>query len=440
MRVFPTRRLLRALAAWLAAAVIAAAWTPLLGPVAGALVVLVALVGLDARELCRRHPVEVAREVPARAVIDRPDAVAYRIHNPSRADVHIEMEDEWPPDLAADGAPRLDMVLAPGATREVRLPIRPRRRGDRPLGRLLLFEASPLRLLRRRRTFETGAVLPVYPDAQRLVRAVALDLRRQRGRAGLRPVRRRGSGSEFESLRDYVVGDDPRHIDWAATARRGNLVTRLHRHERNHTVVLAVDRSRLMGARCADGRTKLDHAVDASLALSLAALERGDRVEVLLFDREIRGHVAPREHRGEVGPVVELLRRAEPTPVEADYRRLVRGVMARRRGRALVVVLTDFADARSADIETPLRLLRRHYRTLLVALRDPLFARLRPGADRDGSSDLYERLAIHHLLCDREIALAHLQRAAVPSIDLLPEQIVAPLLSRYLEFRYADGS
>lgn len=437
MSVFPTRRLIRALAAWLAAAVVASAWTPLLAPLCGGLLVLAALVAWDALELRRRPSVDVSRDVPARAVIGRPDTVVYRLRNPADVPVRIEMEDEWPRDLA-ETTPRVEeAVVAAGATLELRFPIRPRRRGDRPLGRLLLFEESPMRWLRRRRIASHAGAIPVFPDAKRLLRAAALDPRRLLGRTGFKPTRRRGQGSDFESLRDYVIGDDPRHIDWAATARRGNLVTRLYQHERNHTVVLAVDRSRLMGARCTDGRTKLDHAVDAALTLSLAALARGDRVEVFLFDRDVRGHVAPRVHRGEVGPVVELLRLAEPTTVEADYRRLARALLAKRRGRALVVVLTDFANAESAEVETPLRLLRRHHRTLLVALRDPLFARLGAGAS-DAAGDLYERLAVNDLLIERETLIARLQRAAVQCVDLPPEHIVAPLLNRYLEFRYAE--
>ena len=437
MSAFPTRRLLAAGTIWLVAAVLATAWVPLLAPLLAAFVLLAGLLAWDAWLLARRPLLAVEREIPARAVIDRPDTIAYRIDNPSAETVTVALEDEWPPDVAGT-EPRVAELRIPGhSTHECRFSICPQRRGDRLLGNLLLFEESPLRFLRRRQVVNTGAVLSVYPDARRLAKAAALDPRQLLGHAGLRPTARRGQGSDFESLRDYVVGDDPRHIDWAATARRGELVTRLYQRERHHTIVLAVDCSRLMGASCSDQRTKLDHAVDAALTLSLAALARGDRVEVLLFDREIRGHVAPRAHRREVGPVVELLRHAEPASVEADYPKLVRALLARRRGRALVVLLTDFAEAESADIEAPLRLLRRHYRTLLVALRDPLFAHITSGAVNPGD-EFYERLAINELLNDREAALARLQSAAVQSIDLPPEHIVAPLLNRYLEFRYSS--
>ena len=439
MSLFPSRRLLRLVAVWLAAAVIASAWPPLLAPLTIALLVLLLVVVRDGYLLTRRPRPAVERIVPSRAVIDRKDEIVLRLTNPADVPVSLELEDEWPVDIAELAPHFRDLRIAAHSQLELRTSIRPQRRGDRPFGRLVLFEDSPLRMLRRRLVApDEGTVLRVYPDAQRLLKAAALASKRWQGQSGLRPTRRRGPGSEFESLRDYVVGDDPRHVDWAATARRGRLATRLYQHERNHTVVLAVDQSRLMGARCRDERTKLDHAVDAALTLSLAALGRGDRVEVLLFDREVRGHVAPRVHRGEVAPVVELLRHAEPTTVEADYRRLVKSLLARRRSRALVVVLTDFADSVSAGVEAPLRLLRRHHRTLLVALRDPVYERLLPGLPTH-PEDLFERLALNELLNDRETALARLRRAAVPSVDLPPEQIVAPLLNRYLDFRYGSA-
>jgi uncharacterized protein (DUF58 family) len=438
LSVFPSRRLLRAVGSWLGIAVLAAAWTALLWPLVAALAVLMLLGIGDGVLLFRRPQIRVQRVVPSRAVIDRHSEIEYRLDNPGDAAIACELEDEWPPDLAETAPQFRDAIVAARSTLELRAVMQPTRRGDRPLGRLVLFEASPLGLLRRRSVLPAGHPVRVYPDARRLLRAASLTPKQLLGRAGARPTRRRGTGSEFESLRDYVVGDDPRHVDWSATARRGRLATRLYQHERNHTLVLAVDQSRLMGARCSDERTKLDHAVDSALTLALAALGQGDRVELLLFDQEVRGHVSPRVHRGEVGPLVELLRHAEPTGTEANYRRLARSVLSRRRGRALVVVLTDFADAVAADVEAPLRLLRRHHRTLLVALRDPYYERLRPDADAQ-PEQLFERIALNELLRDREVTLARLQRAAVQSVDLIPEQIAAPLLNRYLDFRYESA-
>jgi uncharacterized protein (DUF58 family) len=437
MRLFPTARLTRGLTLLLAASVVAAAWPPLLLPIMGGVALLLLAASLDAAALHNRPALEIGRQLPPRAVIDREASLQIRIRNPGSQDALLEVEDEWPDDLA-DACPRFSGLTLPARTDiELPCPLRPRKRGDRSLGSLVVFERSPLGLFRRRSIGPPDEIVSVYPDAMRLLRAASLDPRQLRSHSGRREMQRRGQGSDFESLRDYVPGDDPRHLDWRATARRGRMVTRLFQHERNHTVVLAVDTSRLMGSRCSDGRTKLDHAVDATLTLALAALGRGDQVEVMLFDQKLRGHVAPRAHRGEVGPIVELLRLAETSHVEADYQRLVRSILSRRRGRALVVLLTDIADAASAGIEAPLHLLRKYHRTLVVALRDPFYARLTLGTSQE-PLDTYKSLAIDELLSDRERAMARLRRAAVQTVDLPPEDVVAPLLNRYLEFRYAS--
>jgi len=438
MKLFPERRLIRVAALWLVAAALCSAWPILFWPTGALLAFLVGAASADA-VLIRRSPSVLAqRIVPNRAVIGRPVEIRIRVENRSTRPTVISADDEWPEDLGGASPSFEDVLVEAGSCVDLCATVCPRRYGDRPLGRLVVFERGPLGLLRRRSIDDREAVVPVYPDARRLLHAAGLDPRELLGRSGLQRSRRRDRGSEFESLREYVIGDDPRHVDWAATARHGHLVTRLFQHERNFTLVIAVDTSRLMAAKCSDGRTKLDHAVDASLTLALAALGRGDRVEIVLFDRMIRGRVAPRGRCGEIGPIVDLLRRSEPTTVEANYRELVRGLLTQRRGRALVVVLTDFADSETAGIEAPLRLLQKHHRTLTVALRDPMFARLRPGGSTE-SHDPFEKLAIDELLVDRERALARLRRAAVQTLDLPPEQVIAPLLNRYLEFRYSGA-
>jgi len=438
MTIFPEQRLIRAAALWLLVATLSSAWPVLLGPTVVILVILVGAAAADAVAILRHPSVLVQRIVPSRAVIGRSTEARIRIENRSTRPIVISATDEWPRDLGI-ASPSFKKVLVEAGSRvDLRSTMCPQRRGDRPLGRLVVFERAPLGLLRRRSVDEREAVIPVYPDARRLLSAAGLNPRELRGWAGLQRSWMRDHGSEFESLREYVIGDDPRHVDWAATARHGHLVTRLFRHERNFTLVIAVDTSRLMAVECSDGRTKLDHAVDATLTLALAALGRSDRVEVVLFDRAIRGHVAPRSHHREIGPIVDLLRRSEPRTVEANYRELVSGLLAKRRGRALIVVLTDFGDSETAGIEAPLRLLQKRHRTLTVALRDPVFARLR-FEGRSDSHDPFEKLAIEELLVDREMALARLRRAAVQTLDLPPEHVIAPLLNRYLEFRYSGA-
>jgi len=317
--------------------------------------------------------------------------------------------------------------------------VRPRLRGDRALGPAVALERSALGLWRRHTLAGEGQLLRVFPDASRFLRPEALNPDRVLETLGVRRSRRRGEGMEFESLREYVPGDDPRRVDWKATARRGRLVTRLHQHERNHTVLIAVDASRLMGGR-SRGRTKLDHAVDAALALAYAALASGDRAGMAVFDARVRAELAPRSHRSGLGDFVELLRPVQPRLVEADYRALARALTTRQQRRALVVVLTDFVEADPASLVGPLALLARRHRVLLVAIRDRLFDGLdaRSPAGADPARHGFRRVVLDDLLREREQTLARLRRAGLHTLDLVPERITAGVLNRYLELRYGD--
>jgi uncharacterized protein (DUF58 family) len=303
---------------------------------------------------------------------------------------------------------------------------------------------SPLGLLRRRVLAGEGEArgerARVLPDTSRFLPTEALSPKQVLASLGVKPARQRGEGMEFESLRDYVRGDDPRRIDWRATARRGRVVTRLHQHERNHTVMVALDASRLMGSLVGEsGRTKLDTAVDAALALMWSALHAGDRVGAVVFDRERRLFMEALAGRAALGAFVEGLAPVQPRLVEADYRVLSASLLGRRQKRSLVVVLTDFADTDPDTLVTPMALLARRHRVLLVALRDRRFDVLDPRRARTRSrvveTGLYERIVLDDLLREREQTLARLRLAGVYTLDLVSEEVTASVLNRYLAMR-----
>jgi len=436
VRIYPGRGLLAAVAAWTALAAAAVVVAPLWPAAAGVAVVIVALALLDLSRLRVRPPLELDRRLPERAFVGRPAELELVLRNGSQSLVQAEVFDEWPRDLAASDPAFAGVAVGPAASVVLSATATPQVRGDRPLGRPVALERSPLGLLRRRVLGPAAAALPVYPDTGALLRPEALDPKRALALLGVKPARRRGEGMEFESLRDYVPGDDPRRVDQAATARRGRPVVRLYQHERNHQVVIALDASRLMAGRFA-GRTKLDYAVDAALALAYAALVSGDRVGLMLFDREVLGFVPPRRRRRGLGEFVEMLRPVQPRIVEADFGALAAALTARQRQRALLVILTDFVEADATRFTAPLAVLAKRHQVLLVAVRDRVFGDLdAPPLERPGDRiELYRRIVVDDLLREREVALGRLRRQGLHILDLPPADVTGPVLNRYLALR-----
>ena len=437
MSITPHPRLLRGAALWLACS-LATLWLPAALPaLLAAAAALAALCVWDARLELRRPAPVLRRRLPERAFLGRPFTVEVEIENPDSAALDVALEETLPADLVAQAPPGASLRVAPGGGARFRYPVVPTQRGDRPLGELLVLARSPLGLLRRGRRAGGGDVVAVYPDTRAMLRPEAVDPRWFVAQLGLRPARRRGEGMDFESLRDYVPGDDPRRLDWAATARRGRPVVRRYRHEQNHLLLLALDTSRLMAGRWA-GRTKLDYAVDAALALACAALSAGDRVAMVVFDASLRSFLPPLRHRHGLGRCIEFVRREQPRLVEANFAALLRGLAARQRQRALVVVLSDFVEAEPEVMVRPLIVLGRRHRLLFAALRDPLFDELE--AERRGApEDYWRRIVLDDLLREREVALNQLKRTGLSVLDVPPEQLVAPVLNQYLRLRYGES-
>ena len=256
-------------------------------------------------------------------------------------------------------------------------------------------------------------------------------------RLGLRPRPARGEGTEFESLRDYADGDDPRHVDWHASARRGRLMVRQYQTERRHTVFIAVDTGRLMAARV-DGASKLDHALDCAVTLAHASREYGDRVGFIAFDRELRVMLRPKSAPNCAGALIEATLEVEPRPLEPSYRVLAETLAQCQKKRALVVVLTDFVEgSASSELQSYLAVLARRHCLLLVALRDRLLAELEQRDPAITRGRLYRRLALQDLAVERAAALARIRRFGAQTLDLDPAEITAPVLNRYLAIRQA---
>lgn len=434
MSLWPGNRLLAVVLWWTAGAALVVVAPVLTIAAAGTLALLLVIAAWDAWSLVRLRAVTVARCLPERVFAGRSATIVLEVSNPNPAPVSVSLIDEPAPDVRPNDVRFDSVVIAAQSNVRFEYAVTPQRRGDRPFGPVLVLTASPLQLWRRRASVEAAQVLRVYPDTSQLLRPEALDPKRMFAALGARPAPQRGDGMEFESLRDYVAGDDPRRLDWAASARRGRPVTRLYQHERNHTVIIAVDASRLMAGRV-DGRSKLDYSVEASLALAYAGLVSADRVGLAVFAETVAAHLAPRGHRHEFGQFVELLRSLEARPVEPDYRALVRQLMVLQRQQALVVVLTDFVEAAAAALIDPLLVLARRHRVLLVGIRDRLYRELDGGAGAD-ELDLYRRLVLHDLAHEREVALATLRAGGLQTLDLLPESLTAGVLNRYLAIRY----
>jgi uncharacterized protein (DUF58 family) len=338
------------------------------------------------------------------------------------------LRDAWQPSAGATGnRHRLD--LAAGDQVLLRTSLTPTRRGDRRAARVTVRCFGPLGLAARQRSVEVPGrvrVLPPFHSRKHLPSRLSR-LRELDGRSA---VRVRGQGTEFDSLRDYVLGDDVRSIDWRASARSRNVVVRTWQPERHRRVLLVLDTSRTSAGRV-DDVPRLDSAMDAGLLLAALASRAGDSVDFLAGDREVRARVRAGARGDALPQVVEAMADLEPTLVEADWSRLTSAVVSLGKQPALVVLLSALEPAAVEHGLLPaLPTLAHRHRVVLASVRDPELDRM--AARRGRPQDVYDAAAAEQVLADRARTAEILGSVGVDVVDADAESLPVALTDHYL--------
>lgn len=394
-------------------------------------VVLVGVVLADALLLFRAPLPAVDRTVPSRVPLGAAAAIAYELHS----DADIPRTVRWTHDtgagLASDGDGVHAVVLPRRATVRVSVPVHGTARGATALGDVHLRVLSPAGLLWRRARSPRRDAITVQPGLRELHQHRLLALH-HRTELGVRRVREVGEGREFERLREYVRGDDPRRIDWKATARRGGLIVREYEAERSQSIMIAIDAGRLM-AETFGGRARLDHALAAALVLADAAAVHGDAVGCMVFADTVQAFLPPGRHT--ISALADTFAQVQTRRVEPDYPAAFRYLGRKLRRRSLVVLFTDVIDAgaSSALLDRLGASARRHV-PLIVALRNTELEDA--GHARTGdTAAAYLRAAAEELLQARAVALNLVRRRGVLVADVRPEAATGETLTRYLEIK-----
>jgi uncharacterized protein (DUF58 family) len=312
--------------------------------------------------------------------------------------------------------------------------VTPLYRGADSLATLYVWWENPLGLVRWRRRIPAPQEIRVFPDLSAVERYGKLHLRNRTIEAGLRRMKLRGAGTEFESLRDWTDGDAFRSVDWKATARRGKLMVAQHEVERSQNVMVLLDCGRLMTARIGD-RRKLDYAVTAALSLATIAGLASDRVGLVAFARDILAATAPRSTRASTARLTDLLYDLEPRFEEANYTRAFAYLRHHLHKRSLIVFLTDVIDPLAqAALLAELGSLAHHHLVLCVFMNDAAVGAAL-AQEPETIRDAYRANVATGLSNERRTAKAMLERMGALVIDVPAAKLTTALIDEYLRVK-----
>ena len=362
------------------------------------------------------------------------------IYNDGRRRFRGKIRDAWPP--SAGAAPRTHTVdVAAGQRQHVDTVLRPVRRGDQHAAALTARSIGPLGLAGRQSSQTVPGqvrVLPPFLSRKHLPSRLA----KLREIDGLLPTLIRGQGTEFDSLREYVVGDDVRSIDWRATARRADVMVRTWRPERDRRVVIVLDTGRMAAGRvgvdpaAADpaGWPRLDWSMDAALLLAALASRAGDHVDFLAHDRVSRAGVFGASRTELLAQLVTAMAPLQPALVESDWRAMIAAILRRTRRRSLVVLLTDLnATALDEGLLPVLPQLSAKHHVMIAAVADPRVDEMAAG--RSDAAAVYDAAAAERARNDRRAIASRLRQSGVDVVDATPTELAPALADRYLAMK-----
>jgi uncharacterized protein (DUF58 family) len=283
-------------------------------------------------------------------------------------------------------------------------------------------------------SYPTAHRVKVYPNLREAKENELYAHRNRDLKEGHKRMRQRGQGREFESLRDFVIGDEIRHISWPATAKRGKLITRQYTIERSQNILVMLDAGRLMTARIGD-LTKLDHAINATLSIAYVAAAGGDNVGLVVFSRRVISFLPPKRGRDQINRVMEALYNVEPQIIEPSYSRAFSFVETNCHRRSLVVILTDLVD-RDASAELlahASRLVPRHLPLIVTISDSDLRALVR--SSPASASDVYRQSVAEEILRQRQEALSRIHQLGGLALDVTAGRLSFELVNKYLDVK-----
>ncbi|NBO64078.1 MAG: DUF58 domain-containing protein [Acidobacteria bacterium] len=364
----------------------------------------------------------VERQLPERLVIGAERRVDIVLVLTVKRSIRLVIRDEYPPQLEYRGEREMVARALPSRGRRQKAVVSYRlyadRRGEYDFGDIVIRWDSPGGLLVKQSRFPAASLCQVYPAVNRVRRQIVASREMRTQQRGERLSNFRGHGREFET----------------ATARRGKLTTRQYQVERNQSIILMLDAGRLMTSR-QDRLTKLDHAINAAITIASVAVDNGDLVGLLVFERSVLGYLPPRRGSLQLTSILESLCNVEPSMIESAYSRAFEYLQQQCRKRSLVIILTDVVDRdSSADLlACAVRLLPRHL-PLIVAISDQDLRSL-VGRAPGNIEDVYRQSVAEEMLRLREEALAHIVEQGGLALDLQSNSLATHIVQQYLEVK-----
>ncbi len=396
---------------------------------------LVALVVMDFILLWSRRGIQAYRTLSPRFSNGDDNPVSIRIESNYPFAIHTDVIDEVPPIFQ-----RRDILFKADVRRlgeaTITYQLRPTERGVYSFGRVRVFASTLLGLVERRFTCCEPQSVKVYPSYLMLRQYELLAMSNNLKEMGIKRIRRIGNNTDFEQIKDYIVGDDYRTINWRATARRHQLMVNVYQEERSQPVYSVIDKGRMM-QQAFEEMTLLDYAINASLVLSYVAVNKQDKAGLITFSDQFGTFVQASRQQGQMQQLQEALYAEHTQFGETDYSALLAGLSRHVTHRSLLILYTSFTSMASMRRQLQyLRQLALRHRLLVVFFEDEeLSSYLSSLPSHLSTESVYQHVIAEKFAYEQRLIVQTLRQYGIQSLLTTPRNLSVDVINKYLEMK-----
>lgn len=326
------------------------------------------------------------------------------------------------------------LSVKPGEKKHLDYTLRPVKRGEYSFGAVNVLAASPLGLLRRRFRFDQDKMVPVYPSYIQMRKYELLAISQNLQNSGIKRIRKIGHNQEFELIKEYVMGDDFRTVNWKATARKSKLMVNQYQDERSQQVYSLIDKSRVMQMPFAE-MSLLDYAINASLVISNIAIKKSDKAGLVTFQEKINTLLPAARKNNQMAVIQENLYLQKTAFLESDYSALYVGLRKALSQRSLLLLFTNFESVYALQRQLPYLIsLANQHLLVVIFFENTELAKLidEPSTDL---RQVYHQAIAERLAFEKKLIVKELQKFGIHSILTSPQKLTINTINKYLELK-----
>lgn len=381
----------------------------------------------------KKNKVNAVRILPEKLSNGDDNTIYISIENKYHITVQCDMIDEIPFQFQKRDF-EITKTLAPKEQKTLSYTLRPTTRGEYVFGKLNVYISSPLKLVSRRFVFCDDVTLATYPSFIQMKKYDLIAFSKNKYAFGMKKIRKIGTTTEFEQIKEYVLGDDIRNINWKATAKSSQLMVNQFQDENTESVYNIIDRGRVMQMPF-NGLSLLDYAINSTLALSNVILKKNDKVGLMTFSENITNQLPAESKISQLQKVMEQLYRVNTNFVESDFGKLYAHIRHKITHRSLIILYTNFESLSSLKRQLPyLRAIAKNHVLLVVFFENTELTKLTEKKAKN-TDDIFDKVIAEKFNFEKRLIVNELTKYGIQSILTAPEELSINTINKYLQIK-----